>query len=85
MDGDTLLPMMNIDKAIRQMRVARRLGKISNEQQERILRKRAGRNRFATWERMMALRASIEKEIAPILAAKREAERDLFQVKFEVA
>ncbi len=76
--------MLNINTALRQMRTARHLGKLSNEQQVRILRKRCGVNRMATWERLMALRASIEREIAPILAAKRQAERECFDVKYAV-
>ena len=72
---------INLEQAVRQMRVACKLGKISLDTQNRTMR-RLGVNRFANWERMMALRASIEKEIAPILRAKREAERDCFDIKF---
>ncbi len=65
------------------MRIARKLGKISNEVQTRTMR-RLGFNRMAQWESMMRLRASIEKEVAPILAAKHAAEADCFQIKFKV-
>jgi len=67
------------------MRVARRLGKLSLDQQNRILRRIHPRPSTLTWERMMALRASIAKDVAPILQARREAERDCFDIKFEVA
>ena len=65
------------------MRVARHLGKLSHEQQERIMRRISPRQSTLNWEKMMAFRASIEKEIAPQLAATRaaEAEADCFQVR----
>lgn len=74
--------MMNIQSAIRQMRVARRLGKLSLDQQNRILRRLAPRESQLNWEKMMGLRAQIEKEIQPILQARRQAERECFQVKY---
>ena len=76
--------MMNIQTAIRQMRVARRLGKISNEVQTRIMRRLRPRESELQWERLMALRASIERDIQPIIAAKRAAERDCFDIKYMV-
>jgi len=75
--------MINITTAVRQMRIARRLGKINNEIQTRMMR-RLGFNRMAQWESMMRLRAQIERDIAPILTAKRAAEAELLQVKYKV-
>lgn len=76
--------MLNINSAVRQMRVARKLGKISNETQTRLMRKLAPRDSQLSWESMMRLRAQIERDIRPILQAKREAERDVFNVLFQV-
>lgn len=76
--------MLNIKTAVRQMRVARRLGKISNEVQTRIMRRLAPRESQVHWENMMALRASIAREIAPAIHAKRVAERECFDIKYTV-
>jgi hypothetical protein len=75
--------MINITTAVRQMRIARKLGKISNEIQTRVMR-RLGFNRMAQWESMMRLRAQIERDIAPVMVARKEAEADLFQIKCKV-
>lgn len=66
------------------MRIARRLGKINNEVQTRVMRRLAPRESQLHWEAMMRLRAQIEKDIAPIMAARRAAEYDCFQIKFKV-
>lgn len=76
--------MMNIQSAVRQMRVARRLGKLSLDQQNRLMRRLAPRACVLRWERMMALRASIERDIQPALMEKRKAEAEAFQVRFLV-
>lgn len=76
--------MMNIQSAVRQMRIARKLGKISNEVQSRVMRRLAPRQMELNWEAMMRLRAQIERDCAPVLAAKRAAEADCFQIKFKV-
>jgi len=73
---------MNIQTAIRQMRIGRKLGKINNEIQSRIMRRLAPRESQLHWEALMRLRASIEKEIAPKLAALRQAEEECFQIRF---
>lgn len=64
------------------MRAARKLGKLSLEQQNRIMRRIQPRESSLSWERMMALRAQIEREIQPILQANREAEHECFQARF---
>lgn len=66
------------------MRIARKLGKISNEVQSRMMRRLAPRESEIRWESMMALRRQIEGDCAPALAAKRAAEAECFQVKFKV-
>lgn len=66
------------------MRVARRLGKISTEVQTRLMRRLSPLQTQLNWEAMMRLRASIEKDVAPILAAKRAAERVCYDIKYNV-
>jgi hypothetical protein len=66
--------MLNIHSAIRQMRIARRLGKLSLDAQNRLMRRLAPRPEVLAWENMMALRATIEKEIQPQLDAARQAD-----------
>ena len=76
--------MMNIQSAIRQCRIARRLGKLTNEAQTRSLRKLGlVRENTRNWERMMALRASIDKEVAPILLARKQAEAIYYQIAYK--
>jgi hypothetical protein len=53
---------------LRQQRIMRRLGKIDPTVQR--------------WEGLMALRAAIAKEVAPVLRAKHEAELICMDVKF---
>jgi hypothetical protein len=81
--------MMNIKSAISQMRVARRLGKLSSEQAARLLR-RLGHSYALSqhekikaemtappapeWLAIMELRNSIEAEILPKLEAARKAD-----------
>jgi len=81
--------MMKIQSAIRQMRVARRLGKLSAEQAARLLR-RLGHSYALSqhekikaeflappspeWLEMMALRNDIEAEVLPTLEAARKAD-----------
>jgi hypothetical protein len=81
--------MMNIKSAISQMRVARRLGKISSEQAARLLR-RLGHSYALSqhekikaeflappspeWLEMMALRNAIEADVMPALEAARNAD-----------
>lgn len=74
---------MNIQTAIRQMRIARRLGKLSNEQQNRIMRKISPRPAQSLWQSMRNMLESIKAEptVKKELEAKRAAERDLFQIK----
>lgn len=74
---------MNIQNAISQMRIQRKMGKLSEERQARILRRFHPRHSQLQWERMMALRAEIEKDVQPKIQAMRQAERDCFQVKWE--
>ena len=76
--------MMNIQSVLRQMRTARRLGKISNEVQTRLIRRLAPRQSQLNWEAMMRLRAQIEKDIAPIITARREVEAECYQIPFRV-
>lgn len=67
------------------MRLARRMGKISNVEQTRIFRKLQRKvNGPNEWEKMMVLRASIAVEIAPALEAKRQAELDTYDIKYIV-
>ena len=93
--------MMNIQATLKQCRVARKNGQISNEQQVRILR-RLGKHpamlakiqaelkqRYtappsAAWTALMELRNQIERDIMPTLLAKRQAERDCFDIQFAV-
>lgn len=72
----------SLERAVRQMRIARHLGKISASVQRRIWRRIAQPESAVRWEHMMALRASIEKEITPKLLAKREAEFDILDIKY---
>ncbi len=72
---------LNLFNAIKIMRIARKLGKISLEQQQRLIRRLAPRESTLRWERMMALRASIEKAITPALQAKRAVEFEVFDIK----
>ena len=81
--------MMNIKSAIGQMRVARRLGKLSSEQAARLLR-RLGHSYALSqhekikaeflappspeWLELMALRNNIEAEVLPTLEAARKAD-----------
>lgn len=80
---------MNIKSAIGQMRVARRLGKLSSEQAARLLR-RLGHSYALSqhekikaeflappspeWLEMMALRNAIEADVTPALEAARNAD-----------
>lgn len=67
--------MINIQTAINQCRVARKLGKISNNQQLRILRKLGVKPvKAENWEYMCNLRASIMREVTPAIKAARDAE-----------
>jgi hypothetical protein len=68
----TMKTQINLHVALTQCRIARRQGKISSEIQQRILRRLCNANNLDIepithnrWGRMMALRASIEREIAP--------------------
>lgn len=74
---------MNIQIALRQMRNSRKLGKLSLSQQDRIMRRIQPRESVLNWERLNALRAQIDSEVAPILQAKREAEHKSFQVRWQ--
>jgi hypothetical protein len=74
---------INLENATRQMRLARRMGKISNLEQTKIFRKLQRKvNGPNEWEKMMLLRASIAVEIAPVLEAKRKAELDTYDIKY---
>jgi uncharacterized protein with HEPN domain len=73
---------MMIEKALRQMRTARKLGKITNEVQRRIMRKIAPRESEVHWEHLMALRSRIEHDIQPLLLAKKQAEATVFDIRF---
>ena len=89
---------MNIQIALNQMRIARRLGKISNEIQSRTLRRLGYAPAVAVsdyrspsallapptpqWIAMMGLLESIKAEIAPMLEAKRQAERECYDIRF---
>ena len=81
--------MMNIKSAIGQMRIARRLGKLSSEQAARLLRRLGHSYALAQhekikaemtappsleWLEVMALRNAIEAEILPKLEAARKAD-----------
>ncbi len=81
--------MMNIKSAIGQMRIARRLGKLSSEQAARLLRRLGHSYALAQhekikaeflappspeWLEIMALRNAIEAEILPTLEAARYAD-----------
>lgn len=86
---DYLISMMNIKSAIGQMRIARRLGKLSSEQAARLLR-RLGHSYALSqhekikaeflappspeWLEMMALRNAVEQEVLPVLVAARQAD-----------
>ena len=88
--------MMNITTALNHLRVARKLGKISNEVQTRTLRrlgyapvvalsekaKTIATVGSAEWRAIMDLRAAIEKDIAPQIEAKRKAERDCLDIRY---
>ena len=90
------ISMMNIQHALRQLRIARKFGKISNEVQSRTLRrlgyapalalgekaKLAATVSTPEWSAMMGLLAAIETEIAPALEAKRKAERDCLDIRY---
>lgn len=85
--------MIDIHKALAQLRIARKLGKISNEVQARQLRRLgyapaiaiadAAKLRAEQWQGMMGVLKSIHAEIAPAIAAKRQAERDCFDVRYQ--
>ncbi len=75
---------MNIQSAISQMRIGRKLGKISNEVQTRVLRRFAPRDTQLQWEAMMRLRSQIERDIQPIMKARKAAEAECYQIKFKV-
>lgn len=77
---------LNLHTALTHCRTARRMGKISGEVQQRTLRRLLNaqgievENITATrWGRMMALRASIEREIKPKLDAIRKARYTLLR------
>lgn len=74
--------MMNIELAVKQMRIARKAGKISAEVQQKLMRRIAPRQSQLNWEKMMAFRAQIEREVAPVLEVKRKAEFDELGVKY---
>lgn len=83
---------------IRNMRHARRLGKLSADQQRQTLLALGYRpvvirhnlangvpcESSARWEIMMALRQSIEIEITPVLQKRRDAEEEAFQCRQDV-
>lgn len=75
--------MINIQTAIRQCRIARKLGKISNEEQQAIIR-RINPNAEAkeVWAKVHKLLKSIHQDVAPLIQARRQAERELYQIKF---
>lgn len=75
---------INLFAVIRNMRIARKLGKISMETQQRVIRRLNPRPSILKWEGLMALRATIEKEIRPAKLAKMEAEKEAFQVSYAV-
>lgn len=88
--------MINITSALFKLRHAHKIGKISAEVQARTLRRLGHAGALAQgerikiehtvpsadWSAMMGLLASIEIEIAPIIEAKRKAERDCFDVRY---
>jgi hypothetical protein len=69
---------MNITNAIQTMRVQRRLGKLSLEQQHRIIRRLRGQSSSELeWGRFMGILRNIHRTIAPQIAAIRRAEDNL--------
>ena len=71
---------MNLHNALNQCRTARRHGKISSEVQQRTLRRLLRGNQDAPevitlrrWGSLMALRAAIERDVAPKLEELRKA------------
>lgn len=83
---------------IRNMRHQRRLGKLSADQQRQtllhlgyrpvVLRHQIANNipceSSARWAILMALRQSIETELAPVLAQRRDAEEQVFQYRQDI-
>ena len=69
---------MNITLAIRQMRVARRLGKLSLDRQQRIMRRARGQrpSEIAGGKNMGFFRL-IMSEVQPILASQHQAEDNM--------
>jgi hypothetical protein len=91
--------MLNIKNATAQMRLARRLGKLSAEVHARTLRRIGHAYALAEqqrvkaemtappspeWQAMMNLLHSIEAEVEPILLEKRKAERECFDIMYQV-
>ena len=67
--------MMNIQSAVKQMRIQRHLGKLSVETQNRIVRRMRGQSPSnIAWGRMMGLCRSINAEVAPLLDLRHQAE-----------
>ena len=64
---------MNIQSAINQMRFARRMGKITGEVQCRVMRRIRPLAKDLLWQKMMALRAEIDKEVAPLIRNRQQA------------
>ena len=60
------------------MRIQRRLGKLSLDLQQRIVRRKLGqRPSEIAWGRMMGLLRSINAEVVPILASQHQAEYNM--------
>ena len=67
--------MMNIQSAIAQCRIARRQGKISNQVQQRTLRRLNGPGIMgAHWQKMLKLRITVDRDVAPQMEAIKQAE-----------
>jgi hypothetical protein len=84
-----LFSMMNIQSAINSLRIARKLGKISSEQQARILRRlkhipliqmesQIKAKMLSVWAPLNNLRKQIDAEVQPILDQRNQAEDNLF-------
>jgi len=83
--------MNEASKTLKQLRIARRLGRITAQQQERIVR-RKGLCKSDRWKercqriqrtnRLWSMRDAIADDVAPIIKTKREVEWAVFDIRF---
>lgn len=76
---------MNLAAAIKTIRKARQNHQISKRVQQRLMRRLQSDAPFAQsanrWQSLMTLRAHVERELAPVILARREADLDIFQIR----